>query len=299
MSQKAPWPTSTSKTGLPLDNLMMAYADLSGGKKGASSFKGPALKDVKVEKSQGPSYKPSQKSRDWTSLEQNLEDAFVISSSSSKTTTAPGLLANTSHVIPQPSSSFVSPPATHHNPVCADAPKDEWGDFQDFSAQSQIQRTPQYGKCNLPISHIQSPSEIANIRPFPSSALASSDQTTANVDDDDFSDFVTAAPSKPKPLFSSIPSSTISNISTSSHIIPPPSSSCFLANDSNLKTTGTDLLTSNTIGSRLATFQEESPIHRFKTNNPISFGVSKPLEALNASPYNVQVVQEDDEDDFG
>ena len=102
MSQRAPWPTSTSKTGLPLDNLMMAYADLSGGKKGGSSFKGPALKDVKVEKPQGPSYKPSQKSRDWTSLEQNLEDAFVISSSS-KTTTSHGLLPNASNVIPQPS----------------------------------------------------------------------------------------------------------------------------------------------------------------------------------------------------
>ena len=60
-----------------IDNLMMAYADLSTGGKG-SSFKGPALKDVKIQKSEAPSFKPSQKSRDWSSLEQSLESAFSV-----------------------------------------------------------------------------------------------------------------------------------------------------------------------------------------------------------------------------
>ena len=36
-----------------LDNLMMAYTDLSSNSKG-SSFKGPAMKDVKVQKAEGP-----------------------------------------------------------------------------------------------------------------------------------------------------------------------------------------------------------------------------------------------------
>ena len=60
-----------------IDNLMMAYADLSTGGKG-SSFKGPALKDVKIQKSEAPSFKPSQKSRDWSSLEQSLESTFSV-----------------------------------------------------------------------------------------------------------------------------------------------------------------------------------------------------------------------------
>lgn len=59
-----------------MDSLMMAYADLKEQSKG-SSFKGPALKDVKVAKTQAPTFKVSTKSRDWSSLSQNLEDAFV------------------------------------------------------------------------------------------------------------------------------------------------------------------------------------------------------------------------------
>lgn len=58
-----------------LDKIMMAYADLTSNPKG-SSFKGPALKDVQVKKSSGPSFQPSQKARDWSSLEQSLESAF-------------------------------------------------------------------------------------------------------------------------------------------------------------------------------------------------------------------------------
>ena len=61
-----------------LDNLMMAYTDLSSNSKGGSSFKGPAMKDVKVQKAEGPSFKPSQKARDWSSLEQSLESAFSL-----------------------------------------------------------------------------------------------------------------------------------------------------------------------------------------------------------------------------
>ena len=59
-----------------LDNLMMTFADLSAANKG-SSFKGPALKDVKIQKSTAASFQPSQKARDWSSLEQSLESVFT------------------------------------------------------------------------------------------------------------------------------------------------------------------------------------------------------------------------------
>ena len=42
------------------------------------------MKDVKVERASGPSFQPSQKARDWSSLSQNLEDAFVVETSASK-----------------------------------------------------------------------------------------------------------------------------------------------------------------------------------------------------------------------
>ena len=58
-----------------IDNLMMTFADLSASNKG-SSFKGPALKDVKVQKSNVASFQPSQKARDWSSLEHSLESVF-------------------------------------------------------------------------------------------------------------------------------------------------------------------------------------------------------------------------------
>ena len=61
-----------------LDNLMMTFADLNA--TGKSSFKGPALKDVKkVNHTQKSSaFQPSQKARDWSSLEQSLESVFSV-----------------------------------------------------------------------------------------------------------------------------------------------------------------------------------------------------------------------------
>jgi hypothetical protein len=62
--------------GNNLESLLMAYTDLSGSGRG-SSFKGPPLKEVKIEKAAAPAFKPSAKARDWSSLEQALE-AFVV-----------------------------------------------------------------------------------------------------------------------------------------------------------------------------------------------------------------------------
>ena len=78
-----------------INDLMMAFTDLNATNKSSGvGFKGPAMKDVKVEKSTGPSFQPSQKARDWSSLAQNLEDAFVLNSSTSnKSDTAPSFRA--------------------------------------------------------------------------------------------------------------------------------------------------------------------------------------------------------------
>ena len=78
-----------------INDLMMAFTDLNAtNKSSGAGFKGPAMKDVKVEKSTGPSFQPSQKARDWSSLAQNLEDAFVLNSSTSnKSDTAPSFRA--------------------------------------------------------------------------------------------------------------------------------------------------------------------------------------------------------------
>ena len=82
-----------------INDLMMAFTDLNAtNKSSGAGFKGPAMKDVKVEKSTGPSFQPSQKARDWSSLAQNLEDAFVLNSSTSnKSDTAPSFRARYAH----------------------------------------------------------------------------------------------------------------------------------------------------------------------------------------------------------
>lgn len=67
-----------AQQGKNLDSLMMAYADLSGGNRG-SSFKGPPLKEVKIEKAPPPVFKPSSKARDWSNIESVFDDAFVLS----------------------------------------------------------------------------------------------------------------------------------------------------------------------------------------------------------------------------
>ena len=85
-----------------LNDLMMAFTDLNATNKSSGAgvgFKGPAMKDVKVEKSTGPSFQPSQKARDWSSLAQNLEDAFVLNSSTSnKSDTAPSFRTRYAHI---------------------------------------------------------------------------------------------------------------------------------------------------------------------------------------------------------
>ena len=200
-----------------LDNLMMAYADLSGGAKG-SSFKGPALKDVKVQKSQGPSFKPSQKARDWSSLEQSLESAFS-------------------------SNQQQSLPST----------QDEWGDFTEISQSTSTNddefsdfvtpNTPQIQNQTIGsrLASIQDESPVHNFKPKPASSIPQFQQKSPqmfadfqglslnpqnlvssssissppeqNIEDDDFGDFtgpsvMMSPPTQNKDLTSTIPSFT-------------------------------------------------------------------------------------------
>jgi hypothetical protein len=98
--------------GNNLESLMMAYADLSGGNRG-SSFKGPPLKEVKIEKAATPAFKPSSKARDWSSLEQALEDAFVISPSSAQKVELQSNPAISAFSSWQPSPAPAQPPPFH------------------------------------------------------------------------------------------------------------------------------------------------------------------------------------------
>lgn len=101
-----------------LDNLMLAYADLNGPLK-KSSFKGPALNQVQVEKREAPKFQVSSKARDWSSLSQNLEDVFGGS--------------DMAQHAPSPLMISVSPLITSSQ-AHSTKDDDEWGDFHGFSS---------------------------------------------------------------------------------------------------------------------------------------------------------------------
>ena len=198
--------------GNALDDLMMSYADLNASKVG-STFKGPALKDVRVEKPSGPSYQSSQKARDWSTLAQNLEDAFVTQPTQSS-------------LPPQPLfATGPQPPQPEH---------DDWGDFQDFSQnepQSSQSLPPTLQPTSQPYNFTQQ-GPIFGQQQL-SGPIPDKDTTSFNIpsqvneeEDDDFADFVAARPAAKK-------------VDLIPHSEP-------------------------VVGSRLATFQVESPLHHFK-----------------------------------
>ena len=300
MSHKSRCP-STSKKQSQLDNLMMTYADISGGNKGsggASSFKGPALKDVKIEKSLGPTYKTSQKSRDWSTLSQNLEDAFVASSPATKSLPHRNTNPVVSNVAFRPQAALCTSQIA--NQQVSNAQDDEWGDFQDFSGKNVFTQKTPTAIVNFQHNVVPSPVLTSSI---PSSNLFLSNELSPKVtmpplsasDDDDFADFVTAAPSASNSKIAPLPSFNVQTLTPFSQDIStyqptPPSSHASNINQPN------ESLSMNTVGSRLAAFQEESPIHRFKTNNPFGIdllGSSKPPQ--NVNKINVELEEKDDD----
>ena len=293
MNSKPPWNPSANKT-TPLDNLMMSYADLSGGKKGpggASAFKGPALKDVKIEKSLAPEYKPSQKSRDWSTLSQNLEDAFVISSPSSA---VPALHQNIMNVSFQQQNPII--PTQPVIQQTREEPKDEWGDFQDFG-QTNVNVQNQHQSFSKPATSLgnfgTSPCTfnqpyVSQQQSLPTLSQPMPSFNNAEDDDDDFADFVAAAPNTIKPpSLSSTSIPTVEFAFPSQNIIPTRSSNP--PQVSSITQKSNEIPSSNSIGSRLATFQEESPIHRFKATIPDT----------DKNEVTKDIVDADDDDDFG
>ena len=151
--------------GNSLETMMMAYADLSGSGRG-SSFKGPPLKEVKVNKQPAPAFTTSSKARDWTSLEQALEDAFTIAPSPASTASTTAELTTSASFSSFSHWQDPGPPAqpVYSPPQAARQQSvDDWGDFQDFQ------------KVSLPAE----PQLTTQPKPV--------------IEDDDFADFVTAS----------------------------------------------------------------------------------------------------------
>lgn len=162
---------------------MMTFADLSSTNKG-SSFKGPALKDVKgasKSSSNSSTFQTSQKARDWSSLEQSLQSVFTIQQS----------------------------PAQVQD-------QDGWGDFQDtFKPKNDIEDDdfadfvgPNAIGSRLASFQEESPVHKFKAKPVespmnlfptpPSQVLPIPDQKEVVDEDDDFGDF--AAPVQAAPV---------------------------------------------------------------------------------------------------
>ena len=216
--------------GNNLESLMMAYADLSGGARG-SSFKGPPLKEVKVAKQAAPAFTPSSKARDWTSLSQALEDAFVMGPSPTQKvdiSSNPGLSAFSQwEGDPTPAQQEFQPPTQRQ------ISSDDWGDFQDF----------------------QSPTETTK-------PIVQPTQEKSIMEDDDFADFVTAScPQLPfQPPHA--PFQTVNPSFQHNPILINPSFPTHSPNP--IKPPHPAPIISNSVGLRLASFQEESPVHNFR-----------------------------------
>ena len=109
-----------SAGGSSLDDLMLAYTDLSMPAKGiGQGFKGPPVKDIRRE---APSqvFQHSNKARDWKTLDQSLESAFGAA--------AP--------VMPPGPAPMVFTPQPQLLGVGQNSDVDEWGEFQDFKVNN-------------------------------------------------------------------------------------------------------------------------------------------------------------------
>lgn len=236
-----------AQQGKNLDSLMMAYADLSGGNRG-SSFKGPPLKEVKIEKAPPPVFKPSSKARDWSNIESVFDDAFVLSPMPIPTAQKVEIQSNPEFSAfsqwqeePTPQAHFQVP----LQPPARQASTDDWGDFQDF----------------------QSPSETHKPIVQPVKTI---------VEDDDFADFVTATCPQ------SIHSQTHQQINPQMRPEPFSTSSLMSSIPVQPQAASSTNPLSNTVGLRLASFQEESPVHNFKGKTGSKF--EAPRLSVSESP---------------
>ena len=185
-----------------LDNLMMTFADLNA--TGKSSFKGPALKDVKkvVNNNQKSSsaFQPSQKARDWSSLEQSLESVFSVNDLAPAQATQLPFQPQFSATDDDEFSDFVGPSTTQTIPNAGIGSR--LATFQDespvhqFKAKPPDWTSPTTGQDQFASSFsIQQPSVSQS-----SNFVGFQDVQENDDDDDDFGDFAAPAVAKPEPV---------------------------------------------------------------------------------------------------
>ena len=122
---------TSSKKSSALDDLMLAYTDLSGNNK-KSEFKGPPVKDIRREAPKQV-FQHSTKARDWRAFDQSLESVFGSSSVSGQNSPTLPTLGLT----PAPAPGFVPPVMA---PVVSGGSSevDDWGEFQQFSSSQSV-----------------------------------------------------------------------------------------------------------------------------------------------------------------
>ena len=122
---------TSSKKSSALDDLMLAYTDLSGNNK-KTDFKGPPVKDIRREAPKQV-FQHSNKARDWKAFDQSLESVFGSSSISSGQTVPTLGLSPSPAAVP----GFV-PPVIAPGVSGGSTELDDWGEFQQFSSSQSV-----------------------------------------------------------------------------------------------------------------------------------------------------------------
>ena len=124
---------TSSKKSSALDDLMLAYTDLSGNSKKAE-FKGPPVKDIRREAPKQV-FQHSTKARDWRAFDQSLESVFGSSSVTSGPTmpTVPTLGPG-----PSLAPVLVAPVMAPGVSGGSSEVTDDWGEFQQFSSSQSV-----------------------------------------------------------------------------------------------------------------------------------------------------------------
>ena len=118
---------TSSKKSSALDDLMLAYTDLSGNNK-KSDFKGPPVKDIRREAPKQV-FQHSTKARDWRAFDQSLESVFGSSSGSGG--------SNSGQTVPTVPT-LLPAPSPVVTPAASSEGQDDWGEFQQFSSSQSV-----------------------------------------------------------------------------------------------------------------------------------------------------------------
>ena len=131
---------TSSKKSSALDDLMLAYTDLSGNNK-KSDFKGPPVKDIRREAPKQV-FQHSTKARDWRAFDQSLESVFGSSSPSggsggSGVSGGSGGSGGSGQTVPTVPT-LLPAPSPVVAPAASSEGQDDWGEFQQFSSSQSV-----------------------------------------------------------------------------------------------------------------------------------------------------------------